>query len=354
MFAAIAILNIALMLVMRIHVDYTNLVNAEVKKAFRFAFSLITIETLFDFMAVTAERIDYLPISLHIAIVFFELLLAPALISMWLFLSPSKKLKHLIWCVLIANALLQLYNLFSGCVFYVDAQNQYFRGEYYCLYVLLYSIGVILMLLEATEVSQKYQNRALRTLFGSSIFMLAGIIFNIYSRDINSTWIGIGICAVMYYIYYIELITQVDALTGLLNRHNYEYCVEHLNYPTAIIFFDVNNFKDCNDMYGHNFGDTALQIVASHILQTFHAVGHSYRIGGDEFCVIFKKHQLEKHGPVDSYLESFHEALAKDQAQDARLPSVSIGYTLYNGSSPIQQVLKEADHKMYQSKRQQK
>lgn len=84
-----------------------------------------------------------------------------------------------------------------------------------------------------------------------------------------------------------------DALTGL---HNRRFLVEQLDRelarstrnhdPVSLIIFDVDNFKDINDTYGHVAGDMALRHVGSVLSIPLRRSSTICRYGGDEFCVV--------------------------------------------------------------------
>jgi diguanylate cyclase (GGDEF)-like protein len=84
-----------------------------------------------------------------------------------------------------------------------------------------------------------------------------------------------------------------DALTGL---HNRRYLLEQLErelarsvrgrYPVSLIIFDIDNFKDINDSYGHLAGDEALKHVAKALLEPLRRSSTICRFGGDEFCIV--------------------------------------------------------------------
>ena len=181
----------------------------------------------------------------------------------------------------------------------------------------------------------------------------------------------------MFIVYYSDLSLKVDALTLLLNRKSYEHRLKKLDYKTAIIIFDANDFKSINDTYGHQHGDKILQIIANTIVETYGKYAHCYRIGGDEFCAILKNGMFEKltdkKENFDSYkmLEdlnlSFNEALAEKYEQYPMLKKgVSVGFGIYYGLyeinknenntddhyslSSVKDVIKMADERMYQNK----
>ena len=102
---------------------------------------------------------------------------------------------------------------------------------------------------------------------------------------------------------------QIDALTGLYNKDAFrDKCVEYLennhNVNNAIVFFDVDNFKDINDTLGHPMGDRALRDVSQKMKMIFSARDILGRFGGDEFCVLVKNiSEKELRKTLDSLLE---------------------------------------------------
>lgn len=92
----------------------------------------------------------------------------------------------------------------------------------------------------------------------------------------------------------ISKLAYSDGLTGLGNRTAYMEqleayeSVDTANEPMqlGIVYFDVNNLKKVNDKQGHEVGDQLIQAAADIIKESFGLYGKSYRIGGDEFCVL--------------------------------------------------------------------
>ena len=89
-----------------------------------------------------------------------------------------------------------------------------------------------------------------------------------------------------------QRLAMEDRLTGIGNRRAfdekvYELIMEADQYENiALIFMDLNGLKKVNDTYGHNVGDEMIIASSGCIKNTFATLGFSYRIGGDEFCVI--------------------------------------------------------------------
>ena len=88
-------------------------------------------------------------------------------------------------------------------------------------------------------------------------------------------------------------LSMVDALTGIGNRRAMEVDLDH-THPQAIrykrtysvVLFDVDHFKLYNDFYGHKAGDTALRLIAEHLLACIRKSDRLYRYGGEEILLL--------------------------------------------------------------------
>jgi len=93
----------------------------------------------------------------------------------------------------------------------------------------------------------------------------------------------------------IKALSAEDELTGLFNRRFFikELITESLNCDRykakfCLAFFDMDNLKVLNDVYGHAVGDRAIKIIANVIRSNIRKTDIPARLGGDEFAVIFK------------------------------------------------------------------
>lgn len=77
-----------------------------------------------------------------------------------------------------------------------------------------------------------------------------------------------------------------DELTGLHSRRAFNDALLRLKPPYAIAAVDIDHFKNINDTYGHDTGDEVLRMVASKLAR-IGAGGESYRVGGEEFTILF-------------------------------------------------------------------
>jgi diguanylate cyclase (GGDEF)-like protein len=87
-----------------------------------------------------------------------------------------------------------------------------------------------------------------------------------------------------------------DELTGLQGRRAFNETLPHLEEPYAVAVVDVDHFKRFNDTYGHDTGDQVLRMVASR-LASVTGGGQAFRIGGEEFSILFEGKSLKEALP---------------------------------------------------------
>ena len=140
-----------------------------------------------------------------------------------------------------------------------------------------------------------------------------------------------------------------DALTGTYNRRYYEDVVRNNIGPAGIALMDIDDFKICNDTYGHHAGDLALETVAKAIRSCIRETDLLIRYGGDEFLLVLS-------GIPADYLKTKLEQI-RDAVQKAVVPgyphfrlSLSIGGAMQTLADPMENVVRRADLLMYQAK----
>lgn len=249
------------------------------------------------------------------------------------------------------NTAFQLVSLPFGLVFTVDANNIYHRTDLYLVYVVCYFTCTILMVLEVVIFSRKYQSRNTKFIVGLLIFLILGYIVQFTMSGIRIDYLCAAISIVMFYLYYNNLLIQLDGLTGLLNRTCYESDINVIREEVMVVFFDVDNFKDINDQYGHNFGDECLKSTAKAIYKSYSRFGNCYRIGGDEFCVVLRRNMDH----IEQINTVFFRRMENERLEIKELPFVSVGYSTYTpGKKFYQNAVVLADQMMYRIKEEHK
>jgi diguanylate cyclase (GGDEF)-like protein len=82
------------------------------------------------------------------------------------------------------------------------------------------------------------------------------------------------------------LLAYHDELTTLPSRRAFHDALLRLEAPYTIAMLDIDHFKRCNDMYGHDTGDQVLRMIASRLARVTGG-GQAYRCGGEEFAILF-------------------------------------------------------------------
>jgi diguanylate cyclase (GGDEF)-like protein len=139
---------------------------------------------------------------------------------------------------------------------------------------------------------------------------------------------------------------MVDRLGQLLAR------AKRSGTSFAILYLDIDHFKDVNDFHGHEFGDLLLRAVAQRLAKSVRSSDTVARIGGDEFVIILETvHEVRE---ADAVGRNVQRALAKSFTLDKKRMSVtaSIGISFFpeNGADP-DTLLRAADYAMYLAKR---
>lgn len=152
----------------------------------------------------------------------------------------------------------------------------------------------------------------------------------------------------------------VDELTKLYNRYGMDAEVEKQlrQYKRKntdsfyVIACDLDNFKKINDEWGHPEGDRALVLIATALTKVGKRFSSGvFRIGGDEFVIIT---DTSEEGLAAEVAKAVEFELDNVDFRDDFDIEMSIGYALYDGKTPIKELLKKADKKMYESKKKRK
>lgn len=349
---AIMIVTVCLMATMTVQAYNSAAMDSKLRIAFMKGFVVVGICGILDWLRVIMNGSMVFPVWLHSLVVSLEYTLAPLVVLLMIGVLGRMKEYIFLLPLLIVNAGLQLTTQGTEAIFYIDSMNHFVRGDYFRIYVFIYTVGIISMYRAVYQCSQEYQNRHSLVLIMSMLTLTIGVGVNeAYVDEFQTTFLSVAIASVMFYIYFLEMGLQTDALTKLLNRRCYNSHLCRINYDTAIIMFDVNKFKGINDTYGHDTGDRVLKQVGGALRHVFGKVGYIYRIGGDEFAMILKKNHVDK---VDFFLMDRALAMHIDRIRRQKypvMPNVSMGYAVYRqGISTIDEVIKLADQQMYQQK----
>jgi diguanylate cyclase (GGDEF)-like protein len=153
-----------------------------------------------------------------------------------------------------------------------------------------------------------------------------------------------------------ESIATSDPLTGVLNRRGFERdaarrLTDSADDATgALLFIDLNDFKQINDIYGHEIGDQLLTIASERLRRSLRSCDIIGRPGGDEFVALVPDVDSDT---ADTLAKRLTDALEEPYiiGREKLRCAASIGLALYpKNANTLTGLLREADQAMYRAK----
>ena len=195
-------------------------------------------------------------------------------------------------------------------------------------------------------------------------FLAISVVRDIHNKPIQYISLFSDITKYKKYEEDIWIQANYDSLTGLPNR---SMCIEHLNYEIshekfkcnqlALLFIDLDRFKNVNDTWGHSSGDQLLKQAAKRLKDCIRESDTVARLGGDEFVVILAG--IKSKPDTKRIAENIIRALSApfilsnstNLGTNEAVVSASIGITIApTDGSDVEVLLKNADTAMYQAK----
>lgn len=188
-------------------------------------YATIAICALCEWSGVQMDGTPPALIPLHIAVKTIELSLAPliGLFAGCIIHPCPRKVVHRLLCLAGFHALLVLLSAFTGLIFYVDAQNFYHHGALYALYMLAYGGSTVFFLVQIWFACRAYQYTGGTQLLLATLFVLLGLMVQLFLPTVKIDWITISCGALMMSKFSSDMVLQTDGLTQLVNRLGYEH-----------------------------------------------------------------------------------------------------------------------------------
>lgn len=158
----------------------------------------------------------------------------------------------------------------------------------------------------------------------------------------------------------LKFLSLYDPLTQLPNRVLfYDRMRQEIAYAKrekkkfALMFLDLDNFKEVNDRFGHNIGDQVLQGVAKKFNTLLREADTICRLGGDEFIILLPRLAQPRENSVDVARKILHSLGEPFLIKDNQIyVNISIGIALYPDDGEEEEILiKNADKAMYTAKK---
>lgn len=270
--------------------------------------------------------------------------------------SPKKSISQITAIPYLLYLILIFINCFTDILFSINSNNQYQREDGFWLIVILnmtYILASVVVIILAITRNIGFRSEGKHILLGMLLVAL-GIVLQLYFWEDSFILLTFLLFMLIVFLRFQNLEMLVDPLTGLENRRRMQLYIDKLSRKRkgefSAIVFDIDDFKDINDLYGHIYGDRVL-IVISKILEK--SVGNKkitcIRYGGDEFIVITPKEE------VNEFIAKFKKLLSEfnDHKEFPSKIDVSIGVSEFTVNSEInmEYIINTADKLMYEKKK---
>ncbi len=310
-----------------------------------YSISLIGTSYLFLYSLIHFARKDYSIAAIEVLLVIFSF------INMFFYKKTgNKELSSSI--ILLAMIIFFDYLIINGGLYNTGIYWIYFyptlafflkdklKGVYWNFFFLLSILGLI-FLQERGFLRLAYPTNIL--IFSLITYSSIFIILLFIKSNIN------------YSYHKIEKLATTDSLTGIFNRFQIMKLLEmeverakRYQKVFSIVLFDIDNFKQINDTYGHQKGDEVLKKIAKLFKENLRKTDYFGRFGGEEFIIIVPEATTK-----EAYLlaEKLRKLLEKSKFDDIGSITASFGISQYSPEKSITKLLKEADDALYSAKR---
>ena len=300
--------------------------------------ALLVLEDILESYAATDPGMRFWRIFFSVA---GYVLRPTAAIGMLLVVCPPERRTWKCWIPWFINLITNLTAFFSPVAFYFDENYDFVRGPLgYVVFIVafLYMLQTLYMILK-----RFYEGKT-----AERWILIICIIGCMGSSAVDSLFGGVHlneaimISSIFLYMFLRSHDNYLDPLTSLRNRFAFYDDIGHLEKDvSAAASIDMNGLKTLNDSKGHSEGDHALTVIGSSLNKLSNRNILAYRVGGDEFILLFLRRNEETVRQTLQHL--------KDSVSDAGY-SVSVGYAMKSAGIALDDILHESDRNMYRNK----
>ena len=242
----------------------------------------------------------------------------------------------------IINVFLCLTSIYTGWIFYLDSDNQKHIGALGFVPPLVgvfYLVVIVCINIRGFRINNQWERFIMIFLVAASSGALAvGGIMG--THEIYNTCFAAVV--VLYYLFCYSQVTRRDALTKLYNRQTFfSDAVTRLPLISGLISIDMNELKWINDHMGHSEGDDAIKKVSSCFMKCVSADDKVYRLGGDEFVIIC-------YGRGATEIRFLADRIRLELSKTPY--SCAMGISMQREGMDVDDMLTEADARMYEDK----
>lgn len=305
--------------------------------------------------------------------------IALALLLFWIFAKSKKLSEHFYF----AACSIVFFSIITSAMLLLSVGNMALKNQSMLLLSFLYMLGFILSGIKPLHMLYVGLSAAIlvfiflnllnvncdyialgRALFGTCILGFS-ISTMLISRE-RSLFLNNQLAELNEQILRIEAsellhLSQQDALTNISNRRTFDEMFDFFYYrakqekrPLAVLFIDIDFFKNYNDFYGHQMGDKVISSIAAAIKNSIRHVDFVARYGGEEFVVLLPKTPAQGAYAVAANIYKAIERQAIPHAASlvSKHVTISLGFTVYTEGFKVNQekLIHAADQALYRAK----
>ncbi|MBO4354250.1 MAG: diguanylate cyclase [Clostridia bacterium] len=275
---------------------------------------------------------SYAVYAMQPIIIFLTMQIAAPIKKKWIWLLAPE----------LIGVILYVTSPWTKLVCWYNEWNDYQAGPLYRLPYMVFAFYIVVFLVQTIRYFRKYHVQEKICLVYVVSVSMGGMLFYLISDYVNDYNPIFTAAILLYYLLFYIQRSKVDSLTGLMNRQSFYKDIEKSSgHIKAIASVDMNGLKRINDTLGHHAGDVAIATIAENLLKGRKIKKSVYRVGGDEFVILYYAATEED---VAEDIEYMRKNLAKTDYVCA------FGYSVVQPSTSVEDALKDSDEKMYEDK----
>lgn len=257
--------------------------------------------------------------------------------------APLKKKNYWLLFPAAVGAVMYFTSQWTKLVCWFGESNTYHGGPLSRLPYIIFAFYVLLFVIQCVIYFRNYPIGDRFTVLYIIITPLVGVALYFIFQTTGDYSATFASAILLFYLFWYIHMSKIDPLTGLMNRQCFYSDIRSIGQKfTAAASVDMNGLKQLNDSKGHTAGDAALRAISKVLLINSGTQKRVYRIGGDEFVIIYSGMNSDA---VINDIETMRSEMSKTQY------SCAFGYAFHdNEGEDIGVVLKASDKLMYDDK----
>lgn len=272
--------------------------------------------------------------------------------------TKTKKLILPLLALNVANTAMVVLTQFTGWYYFIDSNNIYHRGPYFIYSAIITILLVVAALIIVERNKEVLGKNQLLSLTVFPLPPLVGIILQVCFYGISFVLNSIVLSLLIVLLNMKDDCIHTDYLTSIGNRKRLESVLKKkiknasVNRTFALVMLDIDQFKQINDVFGHEMGDLALKASANLLSKCVAPKDYVIRFGGDEFCLLLDNYDNKSLESLVNHINSCVDTLNSSEEYPFNL-KFAMGRAVYDYSSGLktEEFIKLVDMLMYENKR---